>query len=224
METSILTILIAVPSAAFTALGIWLIAQRRIEVENITQERAKWRKKIRARASNVDEAILNGNKANLRCLKIEFWTFLNPFDSDDRAILDCMIAAGSRRKRKARADQFAERVSLLLKHDWERAKLEAGLFPWRWFLEAKRQPWTPCGIRTDLRWWEKYKISLSREAVAAAILIVALCIAAFALCHCQGCSVAKKKATHMLLTSDAYKHEPSNFRELEPLRHVSWHS
>ena len=100
METPIFIILIAVPSAAVTALAMWLIAQRRIEVENVTQERAKWRKTIRTRALKVDDAILRGNEADLRRLKSEFRALLNPFDSDDREILNCMVVAGSRRGAK----------------------------------------------------------------------------------------------------------------------------
>ena len=35
----------------------------------------------------------------------------------------------SRQERQERTEEFAGRISLLLKHDWERAKLEAGFFP-----------------------------------------------------------------------------------------------
>jgi hypothetical protein len=48
---------------------------------------------------------------------------LNPNDPDDQEIL-ALIAPGDD---AIRADEFNQRVGLLLKHDWERAKRDANI-------------------------------------------------------------------------------------------------
>lgn len=47
---------------------------------------------------------------------------LNPKDEDDGAIISC-ISLPEEGKELERAEEFAERVALLLKHDWECVKL-----------------------------------------------------------------------------------------------------
>ena len=198
MENPILVVSIAVSSAAITALVMWLIAQRRIEVENVTAERAKWREMVRTRALKVHDAILRGNEADLRRLKNEFRALLNPFDSDDQEILDSMALDGSRKERQARTDAFAERISLLLKHDWERAKLEAGFLPCRWFLDARRRPWDLRHVENKLRWRERYSVRYRRIRIVA-VVIAAVGIAACVLCHCVGPTVTKDTTKQVLL-------------------------
>ena len=153
-----------------------MIAQRRIAAEHVTAERAKWREKIRAQALKVHDAILSGDAAVVGRLQSEFRALLNPFDRHDQAILDCMTVDSSSQELKNRADEFAGRISLLLKHDWERAKLEAGFFLYRWVLEAKRRPFEgshgEIGERRackGLRWPKKYKIRTLRALVVIAI-------------------------------------------------------
>ena len=85
------TIPVALAAAAVSALVTWLIAQRRIAVENVTAERAKWRGEIRTLALQAHDAILHGKRAVVRRLKNEFRTLLNPFNAEDRKILKCMI-------------------------------------------------------------------------------------------------------------------------------------
>ena len=88
-----------------------------------------------------------------------------------------MTVDKSYQARENRADEFARRISLLLKHDWERVKLEAGFFLCRWVLEAKRLP-LKCAdgeISSEHRarkFLQKYKIR-KLWAVVLAIAIVA---------------------------------------------------
>lgn len=119
METPFLTILIAVPSAAFTALAMWLIAQRRIEVKNITQERAKWRKQVRKLHLKVHDALPRNpdSEKKLGRLRSEFTALLNPLDPKDCEILECITGRGSRQEQEQRTSDFDSRISLLLKHD-----------------------------------------------------------------------------------------------------------
>lgn len=68
---------------------------------------------------------MSRDKESLDKLRVEFRAILNPEDEDDGAIISC-ISLPEDGKDFERAEEFAERIALLLKHDWERVKLEAG--------------------------------------------------------------------------------------------------
>jgi hypothetical protein len=106
------------------AVAVWT-TQKRISIENITQDRRAWREKIREKALMVHDALIARDEQVLNRLRSEFRALLNPRDPDDNEIISC-IEPPSEGKEFEHADEFAERVSLLLKHDWERVKLEAG--------------------------------------------------------------------------------------------------
>ena len=209
METTIQVVLTAVPTAALTALVTWFIAERRIAVKYITEERAKWRKQVRKLELKVHDAILRNqdNEKELRRLRSEFSALLNPFSSEDREILNCITVKGSRKKRKKRAKKFTRRISLLLKHDWERAKLEAGWCLPRWTLKAKRHrlgcdkgEGCRCRNANGLPWRDKYKVRpMPAALVLGIVLIVVLSIIAWLLCHCFGPSETKHTSMHVLL-------------------------
>lgn len=187
METTIQVVLIAVPTAALTALVTWFIAERRIAMKYITEERAKWRDKVRKLALKGYDKILKRNEEGIRRVRSELRVLLNPFSREDRKIIWCMIVNGPRQTRKRRAERFDRRISLLLKHDWERAKLEAGWFLPRWTLRAKRHSLVcdrgkgcKCRARKGLLWWcKKYKFRWWRVL----IMVVALSITACVLSH-----------------------------------------
>lgn len=100
-------------------------AQRKIGMENITQDRRSWRDKVGAKSLAVHDAIVSRDKESIDKLRVEFRAILNPEDEDDDAIISC-ISLPEEGKEVERAEEFAERIALLLKHDWERVKLEAG--------------------------------------------------------------------------------------------------
>ncbi len=106
------------------AVAVWT-TQKRISIENITQDRRAWRENIRERGLLVHDALIARNEQVLNKLRCEFRALLNPGDEDDKEIISC-IKQPDEGKEVEHADEFAERVSLLLKHDWERVKLEAG--------------------------------------------------------------------------------------------------
>jgi hypothetical protein len=106
------------------AVAIWT-TQKRISIENITQDRRAWREKVRDKALAVHDALITKDEQALNRLKCEFRTILNPGDPDDKDIISC-ISLPDDGKEMDCADEFAQRVSLLLKHDWDRVKLEAG--------------------------------------------------------------------------------------------------
>jgi hypothetical protein len=121
---TVLTPILALAGAAFgSAVLLWNNAKS-IKVENITKERAKWRDNVRQKALDVQKAAVSKNAVWLDELHLEFSLVLNPTDPEDRSILVTI------RQLKSNPDEptlseFADRISLLLKHDWERAKWEA---------------------------------------------------------------------------------------------------
>lgn len=133
----------AVLSAVVAALVSLRSAERSIEIGNITQERAKWREKIRETSLKVHQAASNTTtkEANeqLAELRLVFELLLNPLDPEDIAILDCIDGLRGCAEPEKRLPEFSKRVAYLLKHDWERAKREAK--PWwgRSFKKPLRQ-------------------------------------------------------------------------------------
>jgi hypothetical protein len=107
-------------------------SERAIQIENITKERAKWRDKIRCLALEVQQAATEMNRVKLAELRLGFCLNLNPFDTEDDAII-AVISKFSWNKAvdEKNLTEFSDRLALLLKHDWERAKHEAKLFHFR---------------------------------------------------------------------------------------------
>lgn len=119
------------------ALVTLRVSERRIVIENVTQERTKWREKIRRITLEIHKAFTSSEKEVMKFLHTELTTSLNPEDDEDRDILKCLkqlIADGS----GDRIGEFKHRIALLLKHDWERAKWESERAWWRTGKEPKR--------------------------------------------------------------------------------------
>jgi len=117
----------AVVAAFVSALISGLISlrttERSIKVEHVTRERTKWRDKVRDRAAAVHHAATTEGLDRLAALQLEFRLILNPFDPEDRKIIDMIILLAEPQGRDAKLAEFGDRVSLLLKHDWERASI-----------------------------------------------------------------------------------------------------
>ncbi|MBA1149496.1 hypothetical protein H0Z60_20830 [Ectothiorhodospiraceae bacterium WFHF3C12] len=127
---SIQTVLTSTVVAGLVAAFIsWWISERRIAIENVTQERAKWRERIREKAVETHDAIIRADEEALSRVRAQFRLLLNPFHDEDRAIV--VAASVSEVERETQAEEFSLRVALLLKHDWERAKREARPFLFR---------------------------------------------------------------------------------------------
>jgi hypothetical protein len=121
---AVITPFLALAGAAFGSAVLLWNNSRNVKVDNITKERAKWRDKVRDRSLDVQKATHTKNEAWLSELYLEFSLILNPWDDEDRAILNliCQLKDGPD---EMLLSEFADRVSLLLKHDWDRAKWEA---------------------------------------------------------------------------------------------------
>lgn len=92
----------------------------------VTKERERWRHDLRKFVADVNEAFHSSvpQQRRLRVLRAEMQVRLNPDDPLDNRILatlDQLIEDGDNKLLSA----FNEQMARLLKHDWERAKLEA---------------------------------------------------------------------------------------------------
>ena len=149
--------LIALVSAIITAVVTWSIAQRQIAVENVTKERAKWREQIRDLASQIYDALSSPieDKKQIQKLTMRLTVLLDPHDKRDQQILNLLDDLNNITE-KTKKD-FIHGVALLLKHDWERSKLEAGFFLRRWILSVRRLEESDVG-KCDGECCRKYKI------------------------------------------------------------------
>jgi len=109
----------AVIAAVISAWVSRVNSERKIYIDNITKERAKWRERIRRISSEYPGA----DETKKLKLKIELTSRLNPYDPEDIQLLESFRSVTS-----DSAQELSIRISLLLKHDWERAKNEAKPF------------------------------------------------------------------------------------------------
>lgn len=122
IKTILTSAVIAALVAAYVSLrSLWL----KIAIENITKERTKWRDNVREKSLLVHKAIIKNDITKLDELRAEFSLLLNPLDKSDMEILNTIEAS---KDDDEKAKEFSNRVALLLKHDWERTKLEATPF------------------------------------------------------------------------------------------------
>lgn len=115
-------------------------SERKIAIENITQQRQLWRDKIRKIALDISSAYAKNKSHKIKDYYIELQLLLNPNDSDDLAILDTVWSMIKEIESEELDIELAEKLSLLLKHDWERAKFEAKSYPFR-IMSATRKPY-----------------------------------------------------------------------------------
>ena len=128
----------------------WVIlrtAARKISIENITQQRQLWRETIREKASEVAKAYKgNDSSSRIEELYVEFQLLLNPRDPDDIEILDTIWEMKKKEKNPKLLIELSEKLSLLLKYDWDRAKYEAKPLS---FLCGKPKPRTKYEAKKD---------------------------------------------------------------------------
>src|SRR3990172_4514034 len=124
----------AVIAAIIAAITSLRVTSRNIKIENITKERTKWREKIRRLAVQVHIAANDdGTDRSIRLdrLALELKLSLNPEHKEDvelRKLVRRLMAVDANAVDPL-LKEFGDRLALLLKHDWERAKNEASPFP-----------------------------------------------------------------------------------------------
>ncbi|MGA7077089.1 MAG: hypothetical protein WBQ43_05160 [Terriglobales bacterium] len=109
---------------------------RTIQIENITRERAKWRDKIRTMATEARLAVAAKDAPKLQGLQLDFSLNLNPLDKEDQEILNVIDGLSKPDHSDQNIQELFDRLALLLKHDWDRAKCEAK--PWSFLRSAHR--------------------------------------------------------------------------------------
>lgn len=122
-----------VVAALVVALVSFRTNERKLHVENVTQERAKWRSAMR----DLTDAIIKAARAKdcqrvtLYCVQLTL--IVNPFDAEDKALTQAAEQLATAEDKDALVREFTDRMALLLKHDWEHAKREAR----PWFFRGK---------------------------------------------------------------------------------------
>jgi hypothetical protein len=124
--------------------------ERKIAIENITQQRKLWRDKVREKSLEVAKGYKNNDASKLKELYGEFQLILNPEDDNDKSILDTLWQMQNEHKEKDLIIEFTEKLALLLKHDWERAKLEAKPV-WHFWGKPKRIPYNKFKNKRDAK-------------------------------------------------------------------------
>jgi hypothetical protein len=99
-------------------------SERKLVIENITQERTKWREKIREKNLQIHEAHQSKESGKVEAAGAELRLLLNPMDPIDRDILSEIAILKNSESTQKDMERFSIKLSLLLKHDWERAKQE----------------------------------------------------------------------------------------------------
>ncbi|HHQ4712151.1 TPA: hypothetical protein ACSP78_003119 [Aeromonas veronii] len=112
-------------------------SERKIAMEHITKQREIWRDKIRTKSLNVTTSIENKSLSRLSELHTEFFHLLNPLDQMDTEILNLLKEFKENKLDEQKHIEFIQRISLLLKHDWQRAKREAK--PWFFFAKEPKR-------------------------------------------------------------------------------------
>ena len=97
---------------------------KKIKIENITKERKQWRDRLRVLIIELTIAFDNKNRRKVRSIESELITSLNPEDGDDIQIIN-MFPELYENWEEDKLREFSDRMSYLLKHDWERTKVEA---------------------------------------------------------------------------------------------------
>lgn len=161
-------------------------ADKKDYMDNVTKERKEWRDKIRELT-----IMLNKEGANYRRLKVEFQIRLNPCKKDeDNKIIKCFdeliqedkALQHSKKETEEIIKEINERVAYLLKHDWERAKLEANknvFFPYGaiLFILVSSSMWVYRVIlRTCTSQYIKNLTSQNRITYILGILFIMACI------------------------------------------------
>ena len=124
--------------------------ERKIAIENITQQRKLWRDKVREKSLEVAKGYKNNDASKLKELYGEFQLILNPEDDNDKSILDTLWQMQNEHKEKDLIIEFTEKLALLLKHDWERAKLEVKPV-WHFWGKPKRIPYNKFKNKRDAK-------------------------------------------------------------------------
>ena len=101
-----------------------LKSDKQIRIENITKERKEWRDRLRVLLVDLTLAFDKKDRRAIRAIESELIIRLNPEDPNDIDILN-MFPELYENWNEEKLRELSDRISYLLKHDWERVKIEA---------------------------------------------------------------------------------------------------
>lgn len=113
----------SVVAAFITSFFIKLGEDKKIRIENITQERKEWRDRIRELTVELTHAFDTRDRAAIRKIESELIVRLNPEDSEDLKIIQAFPNLYNLWDEEL-LRRMCDDLAYLLKHDWERAKKE----------------------------------------------------------------------------------------------------
>lgn len=132
------TLLAGFIGAIVGGAATWLVAQRSLRASNVLAERTRWREKIREIAGELLRGYASADRAPA-------WVILalntSPFDRRDLELVHLAKQLAQPLPADPQRDELVERLALLLKHDWDRAKIEASWFPFFASRRARRVPY-----------------------------------------------------------------------------------
>lgn len=100
---------------------------RNLKLKYITEERSKWRERVKEHSSKIISKSFDSNEKLIESIT---WLqlSLNPNDDNEKQIISCLERIKQDPNNDDERNLLRKMVSQLLKHDWERAKKEARVF------------------------------------------------------------------------------------------------
>ena len=149
------------------ALVAWFIAGKLIYSQDVVQQREKWRDFMRGKTIEAVKAMETNDWHKISIIRNELQLRLHPKDRHDEAILDDLC--------RCDIENFTGRMAVLLKYDWEKAKIESNW--WRSiFYKVKRPEYSKNKGRYI---WHEECIFTQRIIVAISLFIILLWIGEF---------------------------------------------
>lgn len=113
----------SVIASLLTAIFSKFNNDKNILIENVVKERKTWRDKIRSLVLEAENGFQKKDENRINCILAQLTVLLNPMDKKDIEILESLKKTKISWDR-INIEEFYNKVSLLLKHDWERVKKE----------------------------------------------------------------------------------------------------
>jgi hypothetical protein len=131
-------------SAIISSIISVIISNKKNKLKYITNERKQWREEIREISKqifilfNENESLTNQQKHEIEVLRLKLKLRLNPDDDYDLDIINS-ITELKKDFSSLKLYNFEKKISRLLKHDWERSKLETKIWFIRFFEKRNLQ-------------------------------------------------------------------------------------
>lgn len=114
----------AVIASVITSMFAKAQSDKHAKIENIIKERKAWRDKLRDIVTEVETYAQQQDSEGIAFAEARLVVLLNPLDKMDLAIITALNSIPEAWSKECR-HEFMDRVAYLLKHDWERVKLES---------------------------------------------------------------------------------------------------